>query len=82
MVWEEKPWEWTEEHQWYFNAIKITISMNACAGVDYDLQFYLATDVSGTGIGGVLFQLHGVLAGMVARPQHWPHERIIMFLSF
>ena len=27
------------------------------AGADHDLQFHLATDVSGTGLGGDLFQL-------------------------
>lgn len=39
-------------------------------------------DTSGIGIGGVLFQLYGVLAGTVVGPQYQEHKHIIMFLSF
>lgn len=81
-TWSEKAWDWTAACQRSFDAVKEAIANNACAGTDYDLQFHLATDASATGIGGILFQLHGTEPGTIAGPEHRNAERIVTFLSF
>ena len=52
------------------------------SGFDPKLQYYLTVDASKSGIEGVLFQLHDVLARTEAGPKHWKQERIIIFISF
>jgi RNase H-like domain found in reverse transcriptase len=82
MQWKEKDWEWTEEQQESFDYIKRCVSEFAMSRADPELQYHLATDASKYGLGGVLFQLHGELAGTEAFPKHKKSERIVMFMSF
>ena len=52
------------------------------AGSNPSLQYYLVTDTSNTGLGGVLFQLQNVSVSTEATPTVRDNERIIMFMSF
>lgn len=74
--------EWTNACQQAFEAAKRAICENAVTGGDPSLQYHLATDASGTGLGGVLFQL----------PKHPPNTNgfdvdpedraVVMYMSY
>lgn len=76
--------QWTEEQNCAFQAIKLAIATNAMASPDVESQYHLAVDASKRGIGGVLFQLEGIPAHTEADTTlaHRESERMIMFISF
>lgn len=81
--WVEKDtFDWSSSQQSSFEFVKRSIANNAMSGVDSNLQFHLAADASGTGLGGCLFQLHGTEPGTEATSKLLAKERIIMFLSW
>jgi hypothetical protein len=51
-------------------------------GGDPERQYHLATDASGTGLGGVLFQIADHPASTVSSTRTTPVEQIVMFMSF
>ena len=66
----DKPFQWTDVEQQSFDQLKQAMtSAPVLALPDYSKEFYICTDASGYGIGGVLCQLYG----SVYRP--------LMFLS-
>ena len=80
----EEGFYWDQEKENAFNAIKAAIAFNAMAPVDVTLQYHLAMDASQRGLGGALFQLHGIPPHTEANnsAEHQEAERIIQFLSF
>ena len=78
------PFKWTPEKDAAFEAVKASIVENAMAPSDPTLQYHLAVDASKRGIGGALFQLHGIEAHTEANNtnEHRNAERIIQFMSF
>ena len=75
---------WDQEKENAFNAIKTSIAYNAMAPADGTMQYHLAMDASQRGIGGALFQLHGIPPHTEATnsAEHQEAERIIQFMSF
>ena len=80
----EGPFQWTDEQDCAFRAIKLAIVNNAMALPDPERQYHLAVDARRRGIGGVLFQLDGIAEHVEANnsTEHQGRERILMFLSF
>ena len=80
----EQGFNWNREKEVAFQAIKQAIVNNAMAPPDPSGQYHLAVDASKRGMGGVLFQLEGILPGTEAgnNPNHQSAERIIMFMYF
>lgn len=78
------PFKWTPEKQKAFETVKRAIAENAMAPADPTLQYHLAVDASKRGLGGALFQLHGIEPHTEATnsQEHREAERIIHFLSF
>lgn len=78
------PFIWTPEKNAAFEAIKRAIVENAMAPADPTLQYHLAMDASKRGIGGALFQLHGIEPHTEATNsnEHRDAERIVQFMSF
>ena len=78
------PFKWTPEKEEAFRTVKMAIVENAMAPADPTLQYHLAVDASQRGIGGALFQLHGIEAHTEATnsQEHREAERIILFISF
>lgn len=74
--------DWGEEQQISFEAIKNVITTNAMSGTEPNLQYHLAVDASKNAIGGVLFQVKNVPAGTEAPLKFLDSQRIITFLSF
>lgn len=81
---EEGPFQWTDEQDCAFRAMKLAIVTNAMALPDPERQYHLAVDASKRGIGGVLFQLDGIAEHVEANnsTEHQERERMLMFLSF
>ncbi len=65
-----------------FQKVKDAIASVSLARGDSSRQYHLATDASGTGIGGVLFQLRDILAGTVASEKIRGKEDFVLFMSF
>lgn len=78
----EKEFEWGASQDASVKWIKRSILENACCGSDKTLQYYLSSDASKTGTGGVLFQLPGVAPGTTAGNKHKDLMRLVMFMSF
>ena len=78
------PFKWTPEKQKAFDIVKEAIAENAMAPADPTIQYHLAMDASQRGIGGALFQLHGIDAHTEATncEEHREAERIIQFMTF
>ena len=78
------PFKWTPKKEKAFEIVKRALVENAMAPADPTLQYHLAMDASKRGIGGALFQLHGVEAHTKATSsqEHHEAERIVQFLSF
>lgn len=75
---------WTDRCEVAFQACKEAILSNICAAGDPSKQFHIATDASGTGAGGLLFQLLDHAPGTLAKfGKHvFDDMAIIMFMSF
>ena len=80
----EEEFRWDRKKEVAFQALKQAIANNAMASPDPAAQYHLAVDASKLGIGGVLFQLHGIPPGSEALSNTACRaaERIIMFISF
>ena len=63
-------------------ALKTYIYENATAGADFNLAFHLATDGSGMGLGGTLFQILSSSPDQIATDKDIPNIRVVMFISF
>jgi hypothetical protein len=74
-------WEWGEKQQCAFDELKAAILNNAIFGGSEQLQYYLATDASKTGICGVLFQLAECQPGTIVTPRNCHKMEILMFIS-
>lgn len=75
--------DWTTACQQAFDKARIAIMENVITGADPNLQYHLATDASGTGLGGVLVQLpdiyeEGTSIFEAAQEDH----KLVKFLSF
>jgi hypothetical protein len=73
--------EWKQEQQDAFDAIKHAIVNNACWGGDPVYQYHLATDASAYAYGGVLFQLPTLPVGSRLEKANKDQMRIIQFIS-
>jgi hypothetical protein len=73
---------WGPEQVTVFQKVKDAIASISLAGGDNSRQYHLATDASGTGIGGVLFQLRDTSAGTVPLENTRGKENFVMFMSF
>jgi len=73
---------WTDESEKSFQAVKQSVLTNACHGGDPDRQYHLACDASGFAYGGVLFQLaDDQPIGTVMSSKLAGSMRIIQFIS-
>lgn len=73
---------WTKECDEAFKQVKHSVLSNCVSGGDPDLQYHLATDASGTGIGGHLFQLPGYPTGTWASDVPESGRVSVKFMSF
>lgn len=73
---------WTKECDEAFKQVKQSVLSNCVSGGDPDLQYHLATDASGTGIGGHLFQLPGYPTGTWASEVPESGRVSVKFMSF
>jgi hypothetical protein len=78
------PFKSTPEKQNAFEIVKMAIADNAMAPANPTLQYHLAVTASKRGIGGALFQLHGIEPNTEANNshQHREAERIIQFFTY
>lgn len=78
--------EWRDEQQKSFEAIKEAVVWNACFGSDPQRRHYLSTDVSPYGFGGIFFQLDAEEERKMSNTKKSPHftkgkERVIHYIS-
>lgn len=77
-----KPFGWGPAQQDAFAVICNHVQERAIRNPEPLVQYHLAVDTSGTGVGGVLFQLDGQPTGTAISDQLMPAMKILLFLSF
>jgi hypothetical protein len=73
--------QWNEEAEQSFRAVKESVLQNACHGGDPQRQYHLACDASQYAYGGVLFQLAEQPLGTLLTSKLVDSMRIIQFIS-
>lgn len=80
--WQDKPFEWTQEHAATFRSICQEIQSNVNDAPDETLQFHLSSDASGVATGAVLFQIAGTPPGTQMTDAWMKRMRTVMYISF
>ncbi|KAF3931381.1 Protease [Dactylella cylindrospora] len=75
-------WRWGAKQKASFNSVVNDVVNRAMTSGEPKIQYHLVTDASKTGIGGILFQMPDIEAGVEATLKNKGAERIIMFISF
>ncbi|KAJ5679602.1 hypothetical protein N7462_007846 [Penicillium macrosclerotiorum] len=74
--------QWGRDQERAFQRIKYHIARVKLTGGDPTIQYHLATDASGQGLGGVLFQIADVPVGTRASRETSSKEQTVMYMSY